>query len=144
MVVPEHPRPLIAEPTIGAPKCNAMVRDGLNIAQVRLWIRSGRKLRFRYRNRETQDSQRTIWPVIIGYTETVRLLAAWCELRQEFRHFGMDRIVAAEVLAENDGCRRSDLRSRRKRYIENERGVRLSYQPGLVQNWRSQLVLQRE
>jgi predicted DNA-binding transcriptional regulator YafY len=72
--------------------------DGLDIARARLWIRKGRKIRIRYRNQEMQDSQRTIWPVIIGYAETVRLLAAWCELRQEFRHFRTDRIVAAESL----------------------------------------------
>ena len=74
---------------------------------------------------QTQDSERTIWPVIIGYAETVRLLAAWCELRQEFRHFRTDRIVAAEFLDENHGCRPGDLRTRWKRQMESERGVRL-------------------
>jgi predicted DNA-binding transcriptional regulator YafY len=79
--VPERLRPFIAEPTIGAPPANARANDGLDIARTRLWIRSGRKIRIRYRNRETQDTERTVWPVIIGYAETVRLLAAWCELR---------------------------------------------------------------
>jgi predicted DNA-binding transcriptional regulator YafY len=45
--------------------------------------------------------------VIIGYAETVRLLAAWCELRQAFRHFRTDRILAVEFLDENYGCRPS-------------------------------------
>ena len=92
--------------------------DGLDIARTRLWIRSGRKIRIRYRNQQMQDSESTIWPVIIGYAETVRLLAAWCELRQEFRHFRTDRIVAAEFLDENHGCRLSDLRTRWKRHME--------------------------
>ena len=60
------------------------------------------------------------------YAETVRLLAAWCELRQDFRHFRTDRILAAEFLDENYGCRPSDLRTRWKRQIESGRGVRLS------------------
>jgi predicted DNA-binding transcriptional regulator YafY len=64
--------------------------------------------------------------VIIGYADTVRLLAAWCELRQEFRHFRTDRIVAAEFLDEHHGCRLGDLRNRWKRFMEAERGVRLS------------------
>jgi len=122
--VPERLRPFIAEPTIGAPPSNVVALDGLDIARARLWIRNGRKTRIRYRNQVMQDSQRTIWPVIIGYAETVRLLAAWCELRQEFRDFRTDRIVAAEFLDEKHGC--SDLRFRWKRCMETQRGVRLS------------------
>jgi predicted DNA-binding transcriptional regulator YafY len=125
--VPERLRPFIAEPSIGAPPGKVVTApDGLDIAQTRAWIRSGRKIRIRYRNQHTQDSQRTIWPVIIGYAETVRLLAAWCELRQDFRHFRTDRIVAAEFLDEYHGSRPGELRTRWKRHIEKERGVRLS------------------
>jgi predicted DNA-binding transcriptional regulator YafY len=71
-----------------------------------------------------QDSQRTIWPVIIGYAETARLLAAWCELRRDFRHFRTDRILAADFLDERHGSRPGDLMSRWKRHMANERGVR--------------------
>jgi predicted DNA-binding transcriptional regulator YafY len=99
--------------------------DGLDIARARLWIRNGRKIRIRHRNQEMQDSQRTLWPVIIGYAETVHLLVAWCELRQEFRHFRTDRIVAAEFLEERYGCRPRELRSRWRSFMEAERGIRL-------------------
>lgn len=116
--VPERLRPFIAEPTIGAPPGKAPAPDGLDIARVRLWIRGGRKIRFRYRNQEGREAERTIWSVIIGYAETVRLLAAWCELRQGFRHFRTDRILAAEFLDERHGCRVSDLRHRWKRHME--------------------------
>src|SRR5579872_2191860 len=63
--VPGRLRPFVAEPTIGAPPGNVAAPDGLDIAQTRAWIRSGRKMRIRYRNQKMQDSQRTIWPVII-------------------------------------------------------------------------------
>lgn len=123
--VPQRLRRFIEEPTIGAPSGNMVAADGLDIARARLWIRSGRKIRVRYQDREMQDSQRTIWPVIVGYAETVRLLAAWCELRQEFRHFRTDRIVAAEFLDEDHGCRSGALRARWRRHMETERGLRL-------------------
>ena len=71
--------------------------------RTRPWIRGGRKIRIRYRDEQTRESERTIWPAMIGYAETVRLLAAWCELRQDFRHFRTDRIVAAEFLDERHG-----------------------------------------
>jgi predicted DNA-binding transcriptional regulator YafY len=121
--VPERLRPFIAEPTIGAPGGTITALDGLDIAQTRAWIRSGRKIRIRYRTQEGLDSQRTIWPVIIGYAETVRLLAAWCELRKDFRHFRTDRIVAAEFLDERYDARPGDLRLRWKRRMESERAV---------------------
>src|SRR5262249_41748729 len=124
--VPARLRPFIAEPTIGAPPAIVLTPDGLDIARTRFWIRSGRKIRIRYRNQHNQDSQRTIWPVIIGYAEAVRLLAAWCELRQDFRHFRTDRIVEAEFLDERHGARPRDLMTRWRRHMETERGKRLS------------------
>jgi predicted DNA-binding transcriptional regulator YafY len=63
---------------------------------------------------------------MIGYMETVRLLAAWCELRQDFRHFRTDRIVEAAFLEEAYGRRVSELKTRWKRQLEMQRGVRLS------------------
>jgi predicted DNA-binding transcriptional regulator YafY len=124
--VPERLRPFIAQPTIGAPPAIAVAPDGLDIAKTRLWIRSGRKIRIRYRSQLDQETERTIWPVIIGYAETVRLLAAWCELRQDFRHFRTDRIVAADFLDERHGVRPGELMTRWKRHRENGRGDRLS------------------
>jgi predicted DNA-binding transcriptional regulator YafY len=124
-VVPERLRPFIAEPSIGVPMSQAPVADGLDIALTRSWIRSGRKIRIRYRDAQSRETERTIWPTIIGYAETVRLLAAWCEIRQGFRHFRTDRIVSAEFLQEPCGCRPRELRARWRHYMESERGIRL-------------------
>ena len=123
--VPERLRPFIAEPSIGAPASQAVAADGLDVVLTRSWIRSGRKIRIRYRDEQSREAERTIWPTIIGYAETVRLLAAWCELRKDFRHFRTDRIVAAEFLEEPCGCRPRELRARWRSFMEAERGIRL-------------------
>jgi len=123
--VPERLRPFIVEPSIGAPTSQAAAVDGLDIVLTRSWIRSGRKIRIRYRDEQSRETERTIWPTIIGYAETVRLLAAWCELRQDFRHFRTDRIVAAQFLEEPCGCRPRELRARWRSFMEVERGIRL-------------------
>jgi predicted DNA-binding transcriptional regulator YafY len=39
-----------------------------------------------------------VWPVLIGYRELVRTLIAWCELRDNFRSFRLDRMLSAEIL----------------------------------------------
>jgi predicted DNA-binding transcriptional regulator YafY len=124
--VPERLRPFIAEPSIGAPPALGGALDGLDIGQTRAWIRSGRKIRIRYRNQAMQDSERVIWPVIIGYADAVRLLPAWCELRQDFRNFRTDRILSAEFLDEKYGARPGELRGRWKRHMASERGLLMS------------------
>lgn len=123
-VVPERLRPFIADPTIGAPTPLRAAVDGLDLARTRAWIRSGRKIRIRYRDDQGRESERTIWPVVIGYAETVRLLVAWCELRSTFRHFRTDRILSAEFRDEPHGASPSDLRARWRLHFEAERIVR--------------------
>ena len=44
----------------------------------------------------SESTRRTIWPLALGYFEDARLLAAWCELRGDFRHFRCERITSAE------------------------------------------------
>ena len=113
-VVPERLRPFIATPSIGTrPSCKPM-QDGIDIARARIWIRSGHKIRLDYRDLRGEVSQRVIWPVIIGYFENTRMLAGWCELRQDFRHFRTDRIIRAEFLDERHGSRPGELRLRWK------------------------------
>lgn len=122
-VVPERLRPFIAEPSVGVPTSPAVAADGLDIALTRSWIRSGRKIRIRYRDEKSRETERTIWPTIIGYAETVRLLAGWCELRKGFRHFRTDRILAAKFLDEPSGYRPRELRTRWRRFMQSGRGI---------------------
>ena len=43
------------------------------------------------------SSERAIWPFALGFFERVRVVAAWCELRQAFRNFRTDRITAFAI-----------------------------------------------
>lgn len=124
-VVPDHLRPFIAEPSVGAAPARTASLDGLDMARLRAAIRAGCKVRIRYRDEAGRASERVVWPVIVGYADTVRLLAAWCEWRRAFRHFRTDRIEAAAFLDERFGRRPGDLRRDWKRQFEAERGVRL-------------------
>ena len=123
-VVPERLRPFISQPSVGAPLARASLPDGLDVARTRESIRQGHKIAIRYRDERDEESERVIWPTMIGYAETVRLLAAWCELRQDFRHFRTDRISGAVFLDERIGCRPAELRSRWKRHTQAQ-GIRL-------------------
>ncbi|MFQ1768867.1 helix-turn-helix transcriptional regulator [Aeromonas veronii] len=62
-------------------------------APLRSAIRQQRKVTLIYRDLKGEASERTVWPFALGYFEQVRVLVAWCELRQGFRHFRVDRIT---------------------------------------------------
>ena len=97
-VVPEHLHPFILVPTVAAKPSLEGSDERIDTFALRRAIREGLKLRLRYRSEAGEDTERTVWPVVLGYAETGRVLIAWCELRQSFRHFRTDRMGEAEVL----------------------------------------------
>ncbi|GLQ09672.1 transcriptional regulator [Devosia yakushimensis] len=81
--------------------------DRIDAAEIRLAIRGEYKLRIRYRSLGGDLSTRTIWPFLIGFFEDARIVAGWCELRQDYRHFRIDLIENIERLAERYPKRRA-------------------------------------
>lgn len=65
---------------------------------VRLGMESGRKLQLDYRRGDGAASSRTVWPLGLVFWGHCWTLGAWCELRDEFRTFRVDRIVAVKML----------------------------------------------
>lgn len=83
--------------------------DSVDIGLVRRAIRRERKLRIVYRDARGAESERLIWPFLIGYFDSVRLVSAWCELRQDIRHFRADRVVSLAETDDRYPKRRADL-----------------------------------
>ena len=71
---------------------------GIDLAETRAAIRDTRKIAIAYVDETGRRTERTIWPLAMAYYVDVTLLGAWCELRQDFRHFRVDRIAQARVL----------------------------------------------
>ncbi len=65
---------------------------------IRAAIRTERKLRIGYLDGSGRTSKRTIWPFALGFFDRVRVVVAWCELREGFRHFRTDRINRLQVV----------------------------------------------
>jgi predicted DNA-binding transcriptional regulator YafY len=64
---------------------------------IREAIRTERKLRITYSDEQDNRTSRTIWPFALGFFERVRMVAAWCEMRQDYRHFRTDRIRSLKL-----------------------------------------------
>jgi predicted DNA-binding transcriptional regulator YafY len=74
--------------------------QSVDLALLRRALNESRKLSINYIDEKGTRSERIIWPVSIGFFESTRVLVAWCELRDGFRHFRTDRIEAAHILPE--------------------------------------------
>jgi predicted DNA-binding transcriptional regulator YafY len=76
---------------------------------IRSAIRSEGKLRIGYLDGDGRDTKRTVWPFALGFFERVRVVVAWCELRDGFRHFRTDRISNVQVVDKRYPRRRQAL-----------------------------------
>ena len=77
---------------IAVPSRDADARHDL--APIRAAIRSEQMVVLDYADVKGEHTRRTVWPIALAFFESSRVLAAWCELRQDFRHFRIDRIIA--------------------------------------------------
>lgn len=65
-----------------------------DLMPIRQAIRNEHKLAIRYDDGRGAISERIIWPLALAFFDEARIVVSWCELRQDFRHFRTDRIVA--------------------------------------------------
>jgi predicted DNA-binding transcriptional regulator YafY len=91
----------------------------VDMVALRSQIRSGNKVRLRYRDEQERITERIVWPVAVAYLEMTRLLAGWCELRSDFRHFRTDRIIEMTLLEVRYPARPAALRVQWRRSLGN-------------------------
>ncbi|MFN3228341.1 MAG: helix-turn-helix transcriptional regulator [Asticcacaulis sp.] len=97
-VIPDHLRPLVLETALAVPDFSQRPKDALDMAQLRAAIYRQGRVALRYRDEQGVESERIIWPLAIAYFDAVRVIPAWCELRQGFRAFRTDRVLEALFL----------------------------------------------
>jgi len=67
------------------------------MAELRKAIDELRKVTIEYTDRKDEETRRTVRPLALYHWGHVWTVAAWCELRDDFRTFRLDRITKAEV-----------------------------------------------
>ena len=68
------------------------------MSDVRLAADNRYKLSMEYTRADGKDSERIIWPLGLFFWGSIWTIGAWCELRQSFRVFRLDRIQKMTVL----------------------------------------------
>lgn len=91
-VIPADLRPVLLDAPLYVPNFGGSIVDKVDIGLIRTAIRKSNKLHIDYQDAKKAASERTIWPIALAYHEGIRLVVAWCQLRQDFRHFRVDRI----------------------------------------------------
>ncbi len=65
----------------------------VSFSAVRECIREKRKMCIDYRDGKKQQTTRIVRPLALMFFSPVWVVAGWCEKRNDFRHFRLDRIV---------------------------------------------------
>jgi len=91
-VLPERLLPELARTAILVPPYGPeeTVSDALHL--LRQAVRNQRKVKFHYQRADGEKSVRTVRPLGLAYWGRTWTLVAWCELRDAFRHFRLDRM----------------------------------------------------
>ena len=98
--VPKALRPILLDAGLKPISMKPIAKDGFETAGMRGAIRDRCKVAITYKDMDGGISERTVWPLLIAFMEEVRIVVAWCELRQDFRHFRTDRIYSIQVTEE--------------------------------------------
>ncbi|MGC6373563.1 helix-turn-helix transcriptional regulator [Pseudomonas sp. K2I15] len=91
----------------------------IDLSEVRFALREQRKLSINLSMAHAPSDKQFIWPIMLGFIDSKRFLAAWCEADDQFRVISLEDIAQLEVLDE--------------RYFRNRRQ--------LIREWRAQEIL---
>lgn len=96
MVLPDKMRSRVAASTLFVPHFRPGTRAP-NLGALRGAIRDGRKVNFRYLDEGGRESRRTVRPLALAFWGKIWSMASWCELRQDFRSFRLDRMSEIDL-----------------------------------------------
>jgi len=91
-VLPQRLLPELSRNTILVPPYGPEAALGDALHLLRQAVRAQRKVKFSYQRADGEKSARSVRPLGLAYWGRSWTLVAWCELRDAFRHFRLDRM----------------------------------------------------
>lgn len=96
-VLPRGRSHLIEETRLYAPIHGQRRVEKLPLSPLRRAIRERRRIELDYRDEQGRASLRSLRPLALAFYPPVWLLIGWCELRDDFRNFRLDRMTACRI-----------------------------------------------
>ena len=97
-VLPERLRPQLLSQRLVVPDLRMSEKTSSILGEVRDAINHRLRIFLSYEDLSNHATERIIWPLTLAYWGKSWTVGAWCELRQSFRSFRIDRIEEAKVL----------------------------------------------
>ncbi|MEM7003278.1 MAG: YafY family protein [Pseudomonadota bacterium] len=99
-VLPDNMRPLLNSKALVVPEMASYQSEATTqmLGAVREAINGHRRLFLSYSDAAGKPTERIVWPLTLLYWGNSWAVGAWCELRQDFRNFRVDRIVESRAL----------------------------------------------
>ena len=114
-VLPKDLEPLLAEARLYMPGTVGSATSSAGLAIAREALITQRRMRMKYASERGEQTDRTVRPLGVFFWGRAWTLAAWCELRNDFRNFRLDRVGAVtlgERFEEEKGRTLRDMLSR--------------------------------
>ena len=99
--LPERLQRHLGESSLFVPRFFSHGETAERLARLRGAARKMRKVRLSYLDAKGAASDRVVAPLGLFFWGKVWTLATWCELRQDYRDFRVDRIRELHVLADS-------------------------------------------
>ncbi len=100
-MLPEKLRPELERADLWVPDFSMNATDQQHLGILRTATKQRQKVAYDYRREDGQSSSRTVHPLGLFYWGKIWTLVAWCELRDEFRHFRLDRMQQVKTLKQS-------------------------------------------
>ena len=98
-ILPTSSNQILETPTaLPGPSFHSFPENVIDITILRTAIYTRTKIHISYLDADGNYSDRTVWPIALGFMNYSRVLVAKCELRQDYRTFRTDRILKVENL----------------------------------------------
>jgi len=99
-VLPESLQKEISETFLFSMASKTEVKIHIDFTALRRAIRGKNIIGFSYTREDGKISRRQVRPLCLAFFSPVWLLSGWCEMREDFRNFRLDRIQDMEVMEE--------------------------------------------
>jgi predicted DNA-binding transcriptional regulator YafY len=99
--LPAHLKESLGNTLLFSPLSRISPEISTTMAEIRYATDNYRKVSLQYSRADGQSSERIIWPLGLFFWGSTWTIGAWCEMRNDFRVFRLDRIKTMVVLDEN-------------------------------------------
>lgn len=97
-VLPEKLKPVLEKQELMVPDFPMEGMAAAQLSTIRQAMREQCKIRIDYTREDGQRSERVVHPLGLFYWGRVWTMVGWCEVRDAFRHFRLDRMASVEKL----------------------------------------------